>query len=132
MSGIFWKRKGAAEPMPTPMPTPMPMPTPTPTSRFCEDFEGGFEQVLMLNWKNILPRMRQTRKDNMEPVETNVSYAQGMNWVEAKVTVLSATCFILLLMLVIPWLRSYIRLIKEAKRKISDGPKIDHTNTVVS
>ncbi len=108
--------------MPTPMPTPMPAD--------CADFDFNYEQVF--NWKNIRQWIRQTWKGKMEPVETNASYAQGMNWVEAKIAVLSATCFILLLMLVIPWLRSFIHLAKEPKHKNSGDGVLDTTNTVVS
>ncbi len=98
------------------------MPRPTP---------GYYEQAL--NWmKWFRQRLHQTRKDIMEPVDTDQVCPQEINWDAVKVAALSVTCFVLLLILVTPWLRRYLRPVTEAKHKTSGGRKTMHYDKVVS
>ncbi len=112
MPRFFWWRKGAATSMPAPPP-------------------GYYKQAL--NWmKRVRQPQHQTRKDNMEPVNGDQFCLQETNWDAVKVAALSVTCSVLLLILVTPWLRRYLRLVKKAKRKTSVGQKTVYCDEAVS
>ncbi len=91
----------------SPAPSPAPMPP---------VYYQNYDEELMI-WNNI---RRLLRKDNIEPpVEADTRFIRGMNWDEIRIAVLSATCFVLFLLLVISWLRSYKRRMTETKARLS-------------